>query len=562
MNIDFRQDNPSTTIANISTFFDSHGFLVQEMNSGQNKVNIYQSQVMLAYDSTWLFRAQGQGLTYEEAVATAYSELYERYCSIYPIVNNPFLNKVYQELIPQNYMTQQEVLNDNNIASFLQSFGQDNINNILNIICGDNIAAYEYTNLLNPEEKKNYNLNLLYKITNGRFGIAAGGSQEEAMVCAISEAFEMGVYYKLLTEPQQKYYYINNNILSPALQSIIQKINEQDDSKVLIFDLSYNFRLPVCFIVIEHKQLNKFFYSYAAAPTIDLAVERGLKKIYQGNSSLYESSKEFSIIQQPSSTVNLSKYYIDSIYAYEKNNVIPENIILNKELVEEINTQVFMIDSEENNNYLEHYKELLEEQQLTLYYKDYSQTNNIFTIHVYIPELISPAAFSNGNAIGNIVKEYYNLLSEVLSENTDEQKIYQSLNYINQNYNTNFDVYMKKTMGIDWFRPYITQYDNLHTYKIIENLFTDENIKNNFIINKYFGIYNYLKNGYSEETTYLIFKELNPLLTMEEVSKCNNLNYVIYKTILLPLKEIYTEDNIIENFIKTYQKDDKNAYQE
>ena len=77
------------------------------------------------------------------------------------------------------------------------------------------------------------------------------------------------------------YYKINHSILNKDLQTIISNI-EAKNYNVFIFDLSFNFNLPVCLAVLMHKNTKQIHYDFGAHPIFDIAVERCLTELYQG----------------------------------------------------------------------------------------------------------------------------------------------------------------------------------------------------------------------------------------------------------------------------------------
>ena len=92
----------------------------------------------------------------------------------------------------------------------------------------------------------------------GSNGLAAGNTLEEAIVQGISEAYEHYVtdnlYYK--NSKDTVYFQLNlqkiKNTLPEYLINIINKI-EQSDCYLYIYDLSYNFNIPVLMSIIIDK---------------------------------------------------------------------------------------------------------------------------------------------------------------------------------------------------------------------------------------------------------------------------------------------------------------------
>jgi ribosomal protein S12 methylthiotransferase accessory factor len=118
----------------------------------------------------------------------------------------------------------------------------------LDIITDGLYIGEPYINL-STNEIMYYDRRILNRIIASN-GMAAGNTLEEALNQGISELAERLVT-KWFFEKEQKQYYLitHDSINSSIIKTIINNIEERGN-KVYIFDLSYNFNLPVIMTLI------------------------------------------------------------------------------------------------------------------------------------------------------------------------------------------------------------------------------------------------------------------------------------------------------------------------
>jgi len=122
--------------------------------------------------------------------------------------------------------------------------------------------------------------------------MAAGNTLEEALVQGISEIFEHYVQEQYLKNPPKELHEISINLMNTSNQNIINNI-EKLGKKIKIFDLSYNYKVPVCMSVLYNTISYNYIINFSSAPTIQIAIERALTELYQ-NINSYIQPKQFS----------------------------------------------------------------------------------------------------------------------------------------------------------------------------------------------------------------------------------------------------------------------------
>lgn len=110
--------------------------------------------------------------------------------------------------------------------------------------------------------------------------MAAGNTLEEALVQGLSELFERWGMYRFYNDPQVHYYSIDLEALNDnAILNIYKKITDLG-CDAIVYDLSYNFQIPVILTVLNYKTKYRFYANFATAPVINIAIERTLTEMY------------------------------------------------------------------------------------------------------------------------------------------------------------------------------------------------------------------------------------------------------------------------------------------
>lgn len=117
----------------------------------------------------------------------------------------------------------------------------------------------------------------------GTNGMAAGNSQYEALVHALSEIIERHVNIRILTEnivpPSIPREYFSK---FPALEELINAVAKSGYYDIVIKDCSLGEGWPVLALVLSDKKTSKYFIKFASHPTFEITVERLFTELMQG----------------------------------------------------------------------------------------------------------------------------------------------------------------------------------------------------------------------------------------------------------------------------------------
>ena len=566
---------PKETIQIIENFFNKKNLQLSLIQDIKSEGNTYSCHYELLFHNKRILTSNGKGITQELSQASAYAEMYERFCGATENINGNFINyKKYQEknLKKYNYhisnqeklMTSEDIKNDiyinNSFISHIATTDEE-MSQIIENYLGKELYAIKY-NSLNPKVEDKYFNSFFISSVVGTNGFAAGNTLEEALVQGISEIFERYVLEEFFKRPQFIYYYLNPNNLSSYLQDIINSIENQG-YKIKIYDLSYNFNMPVCVAIIQDVKNHDYFFCFGASPIIDIAIERTLTEVYQGRKILINKNSTI----HPSFNMNWADFLYQSFTSQTcDEKILPENLILYSKEKQEYNKKIFLSKEEFiNNKELLNYTLLLaEKNNINLFYKDISLCKDIVAVRIISDQLLNfYLQVRNNNILSYfsdeqkkiIVKYYIILLKQINNKNIDEQILTDLKNEITPTLKENINLYnfFFSLLFCDLFDPFRIQLqDKTKNYMIIKNLllYKDYQInRNNLFYEKVFPyqlINSYFSSG----------------LDKKEIQKY--LEFLGYFNI--PIKK-YSNKNIVKNYIiqpmvEYYSSQEYNEYLE
>jgi ribosomal protein S12 methylthiotransferase accessory factor len=149
----------------------------------------------------------------------------------------------------------------------------------INLITSNKIIGQPYKNLANPDETIYYDPRLNGRLC-GSIGMAAGNTQEEALNQGLSEVCEHIVQNGFYSYPMDKYYRLDlSKLNNPELLKMINNIHKAG-SKIYLYDLSYNFNMPVFMSIIINKNTKRSYVNFGSFPVADIAIERVITENY------------------------------------------------------------------------------------------------------------------------------------------------------------------------------------------------------------------------------------------------------------------------------------------
>lgn len=393
------------TIDIITNFFKNRGYTIRISQLQETESSSWTCFTSLFYNDKVILNQAGKGLTKDAAIASGLGELFERFCNkihvnTHPILSNKFLllnkqkNNFYLDK-NEIYLTPEDMYIIPEFQPWFDSMLINKKNSLLYIqsICQHQVLGVPYKNYFSNQVKY-IDPRILTHIQTST-GMAAGNTLEEALIQGISEVFERIVDEAIFKDKQEKYFYINNNILPEYLKTIIKNI-ENSGNKFYLFDLSYNFHLPVCAAVLINKQTHNFNIDFAAAPYFEIAAERTITELYQNwqNSSIIKSTSQI-----PERSTPWYKILKSSFRNFPKSPYMIEDLLLSSSQINEYNSSIFLTGFTEDKEILQHYYNLAHKQNFDLFYNNNSLIETMFSIQIFVSNRqmkdFIPACYSN-----------------------------------------------------------------------------------------------------------------------------------------------------------------------
>lgn len=523
----FKDRTPIETIQIIKDFFIQRNFLLIKNLYSNTEAGTYSCQYKLYYNDIFILLANGKGLTLDFCEASCLAEMYERFCNLY-------------------------FLRCQNIPLFDNYKKQNNINKFIYL----NLNNHNITKEINPLE--------LYPQINSN-GMAAGNTLEEALNQGISEIFERYVTFEFYQNKIDKYYIlekndINNNIIKDLITNI-----ETHNNKIYFIDFSYNYNLSVIGCVCIDLNTNGIKCSFGSFPIFDIAIERCITELYQ-NVNLSQRIKTnfcpipndfFELRLQDKGNIGLCGYLPNSFLS-NKNYIFPHKY----------NTDIFVDEKLSNLDLLNVNKQLAQQANIDLFYKDVSLTKEITAIHIIsnksninigTPEYLQQLTDKQKNNYQFLIENSKYLIKDIIYNNITAK------DFIKKYYDF-FMCYIQIQKEDSFFYP-ATQFcdqsnlfNSIKIYSIIGNLIINQfidisqinSIENSIFYKQLKLLYSIVtfkeKNQYSDEDIYRIFNNLNIKVSIEFIKNCTNLEYILEECYFKPIRDNYL---VLQEFIKT-----------
>lgn len=487
LNHHYKERDPEETIKIIEDFFKKRNIEIRKLNEAHSNIDTYSCTYGLYWQNQLILSCNGKGTEYLYSKASCFGELYERFCC-YSITNNYniFLKNdvMYLRNLKYGYQLhkdEKEIDKDtylkNPIIKNSQYFNKllgikNNIEDFAYIYSNNKLLGIKYQSL--TDDTINYQ-DLTSIIWNaGTIGLATGNTLEEALVQGSAELFERIVIEKFFYEPQSKYYLIDQTILDQQYQDKI-KLLINLGFKVYIYDLSFNFHMPVIFLIIYNPTYKVCYFRFGSHPIFNIALEKCFTELYQG------------YIELPlqNTNLNLEFYKPESSFKYIKNNnlgitsnlILPYYIFNNNILIKHFNEKYYLnADSYNNKTLLSFIKNIIKLQNYHFDYVNISLSNDIFAIHIVPREFILTCNSRTIIELENFTLEDQNnfclawkMIYNIFSYIKTQKEIYYNQDTIAQNINIFFN--------------YITNISN--NVKLIINylsIFTSNEIYNPFYL--------------------------------------------------------------------------------
>lgn len=331
----------NTTIANIKGCLNKIGIETYIVSANSN--NSLWFSVRLEVKDMYGIGANGKGVTYEAALASAYGELMER------LESGFLLDKLFPTRRQYNY---------------------------------NNCYTEFYECLDNKKETLNYSD---IDITCGSNGLAAGNTYEECFVqasCEILERFMMREIYfnndtrlKIREIERQCYY-------NKECYTYIAEIEKKGYS-VRILDCTLESQFPVIGVILEHKKTGKYCFSLGADFDFDICVERCITEIFQGKNFdivfRQNMTSYYDILQEEDVTKGFIKSFLTGTGS------LPLEILNIDRKIEKISC-IFDLGKSSNVDLAAYIVDIFKKLKCKIYVKDYAWLG-FPCLRVYIPKL-------------------------------------------------------------------------------------------------------------------------------------------------------------------------------
>lgn len=584
----FKERSPIETVQIIKDFFAKRGFDLRMTTCFQSEAGTWTCHIDLYKNHIKLLGANGKGMTYDFCLASGHAELYERFCNMSPHKRNLMFMREYMK---QNYEKNGyyilpgerydiDIKDMLNAAPCVKHYYQAlfkntaNLEKMIPILTDGKLIAAPYKNIAN-EDIIYMDPRILERVTM-TCGEAGGNTLDEALVQAISEICEHLCTESMILNPQEKYYVVPNEKIANA--EIIEKIQNIENLgyKIYIFDLSYNFNMPVVMSVLVNPYNSSIRCNWGSFPVFDIAVERVITELYQGIATYLDNSDGIEIPYKAFSPYEFLMQYGNNYTGgmYFNESIFTEDKII---YVDTSNKDIFR-DPGTNEELLQYYIDLGKKFGYNFYYADMSKCDDIYAVDVFCPEFdISKGCLYAFSHMSDLVRQHgmdtvvavvqmMNNITNILTENIDytiiKQNIQALIKYyfdpaLNGRYTgmlmcDNWDNLLPSSHAIFDFATGLHQYIDLSQLFEIVSRCSD----NAYLyprLRKYATIQSYIAQGYTNQEVIDIMAQFGHTVTQADFENLRNEDYIILNYFVEPTAMFYNSDlyhDIVQGFVK------------
>lgn len=578
----FKDRSPKETIDIIKKYFKELGLTTRVEQIICSKSATWSCVIKLYLNSLPILSQNGKGITKLYCLASGYGELYERFCSKEFIYNNPYLSSKFMKLQYQKngyYFDKDEKQITFEEAFSSTKAGRDYKNifdigpefkNYIDLIMDNKYIGIPFKHTKDNDKIIYFDPRLSTCLHNSS-GLACGNSFFEAFNQGMSEIYEHSCSYKLFENLQQNYYILNlKNINNPQLEETINRIKK--NNYLYIFDLSYNFQVPVLMSLIINKYTHAISINFGSFPIFDIALERILTELFQGTHSFSDVKIQG---QYPYRAASFEEFQNVRATTEVFNPCFPEEILFRMVEIEEC-SNIFLKGQYSNKEIYEYMLEINDLNNFDIYYYIHSNFSNMYAIELL--NTTAPQYFMRldtlktkiktleiNDAIQNISNLFMIINNYIITQKFDIESY---MNIANKIYNLP-DIQKFIYYYIQMRNPFILNVTGrINTFKLIQFsvvlyndythsmhsyiTFLEEFKENKNIYSKlltYTTLYRFILSNYTVEELINIFDLLHLDYNELDIANLNNNEYWLKEILLADINNYYLSDDY-NNFIK------------
>ncbi|WP_371380252.1 YcaO-like family protein [Sporomusa aerivorans] len=290
----YKDELPIKTINRIRDILGEMGLLTVE-TSWKNSVNGFYS-VSVQIDNTDLL-TNGKGTSVEFALASAYGEMMERLQNLCNYRLSLDLKPQIMDYLGFYYAPDEKPMSIDEFLASEEDWIKTQLSKVNPLLDKRELLAnwltmsYEkvsadfitlpYCNL-NSKRISHIPVKMVSMMYMSN-GMCAGNSPEEALVQGISEIMERYANKKILRErivpPTIPRRYI---MKFPEIEAMIAELEKSGNFEVILKDCSLGQKLPVVGVILVNKNDQSYFVKFGAHPKFEIAAERTLTELLQG----------------------------------------------------------------------------------------------------------------------------------------------------------------------------------------------------------------------------------------------------------------------------------------
>lgn len=395
----YKDRTPKETVALITKFFEKKGFKIKRQIF-ETEIGTWTCRIDIYMNGLEILGANGKGVTEDFALASGYSELFERFCNRNNYINNPFFIRKAKKLRPEYlYDKDERTLDPFTMISGVKILEEyyrdmlktdDAIKEFFAIHYPDGARGVDFKHI-GKDETLYLDPSIMLRVT-GSNGMAAGNSEKEALNQGMSELYERRGSILFYSDPQSHYRAVDLKTVTNEKYKHAVDTMLNDDFDFVVLDLSYNFGIPVLAGILIDKIGLSCHINFSAFPVFDIAFERILTEIYQGINCM---RKYCGTIQIPEKGNRAS--YVLNAYGnnYTEAAYISDELIRDKleffaydELAN--NSNVFLPAQDKNNeNIHNYYIQLSKNLGYDFYYHNFSLIDEMAAVYIIAPDMLS-----------------------------------------------------------------------------------------------------------------------------------------------------------------------------